>query len=331
MLIGGIDEAGYGPTLGPLCVAMSVFRLSGWDSDKTPDLWSLMESGVCRKPGRGGAADAQGRVAVADSKQLKLSNAVTTTHPLVHLERGVLAFLSQRDGVGIETDEALFRVLGVEGASHRAYAGEAQTLPLAHDEASIAIAGNILRGAMARAGLALVEARCAIVPEARFNAIVRETQNKGETTARAVGAHLRHLVELAEPGERVGVVCDRLGGRASYASLLARELRPRGVEIVEESATRSRYVATLERGRLGAAFLTEGESAHLPVALASMIAKFVRELMMLRFNTFWGNVARGSSIELKPTAGYASDAKRWLRDAHDLLSPADREELVRIA
>jgi ribonuclease HII len=111
------------------------------------------------------------------------------------------------------------------------------------------------------------------------------------------------------------------------------------VTIVEESETRSRY--TVEEGgpgggggvhrRAGVSFLVEGERAHLPVALASMIAKLVRELAMQRFNRSWCEIARArANIELKPTAGYATDAGRWLQDAREVLTRAEREAVVRI-
>ena len=90
LLLAGIDEAGYGPTLGPLCVASSLFRVETHEEGRAPDLWKLLERGVCREPGRSGRTDAKGRVAVGDSKALKLSNSVKSTHPLVNLERAVL-------------------------------------------------------------------------------------------------------------------------------------------------------------------------------------------------------------------------------------------------
>ncbi len=55
-------------------------------------------------------------------------------------------------------------------------------------------------------------------------------------------------------------------------------------------------------------FGQHAEDAHLPVALASMIAKYVRDLMMLRMNRFFGS----RMPELKPTAGYVTDARRYL-------------------
>ena len=50
-------------------------------------------------------------------------------------------------------------------------------------------------------------------------------------------------------------------------------------------------------------FRTKGE-AELPVALASMTAKYHRELAMRAFNDYWCRQVPG----LKPTAGYPQDA-----------------------
>ena len=43
LIYAGIDEAGYGPMLGPLCVASSVFVLDEHDpAGGPPDLWRLL-------------------------------------------------------------------------------------------------------------------------------------------------------------------------------------------------------------------------------------------------------------------------------------------------
>jgi hypothetical protein len=107
------------------------------------------------------------------------------------------------------------------------------------------------------------------------------------------------------------------------------------VEVLEESPEVSRYIVRVVREgqarRAGVMFLTESEDAHLPVALASMTAKYARELMMARFNRYFAALARARGVELKATAGYALDARRWLSEAGAMLTPADREHLVRIA
>lgn len=66
-------------------------------------------------------------------------------------------------------------------------------------------------------------------------------------------------------------------------------------------------------------FEVDADSRHFPVALASMTAKLVRELAMMRFNRYWGD----RLAEIKPTAGYRTDARRWLEDARRLGAPDD--------
>ena len=62
-------------------------------------------------------------------------------------------------------------------------------------------------------------------------------------------------------------------------------------------------------------FEVNADSLHMPVALASMIAKYTRELLMARFNAFF----KQRLPDVRPTAGYAMDAKRWLADVEDHL------------
>ena len=49
----------------------------------------------------------------------------------------------------------------------------------------------------------------------------------------------------------------------------------------------------------------------MPVALASMAAKYLRELSMQAFNAHWSARIPG----LRETAGYPVDAARWRREA----------------
>ena len=340
LLLAGIDEAGYGPTLGPLCVAMSLFRVEEHEANAAPDLWKVLEQGVCREPGRGGRPDAKGRIAVGDSKSLKLSNSVKSTHPLIHLERGVLCF-SRLLGEMPATDADLLDRLGArldrDRAHHPCYGtGPARALPVAQTAGELAIASSLLRSAMERRKVSLEALRVRAISERDINSIITETRNKGETAIFGVGTHLRFLWEHhAGGGEacRLGVVCDRLGGRASYAPMLERELPGSKVEVIEESPARSRYLVTAPGRRMGVAFITESEVAHLPVALASMAAKFVRELAMMRFNDHWNALYREvHGRDIAPTAGYATDARRWLDEiGDDVLGRADRTSLVRLA
>ena len=60
-------------------------------------------------------------------------------------------------------------------------------------------------------------------------------------------------------------------------------------------------------------FRQGADGAELPVALASMLSKYVRELCMIQFNAFWQDRVQG----LKRTAGYPQDAARFLADIRE--------------
>jgi hypothetical protein len=321
LVIAGIDEAGYGPLLGPLCVGMSVLRLEEWEPGApAPDLWRLLKRAVCAKP-----VKSRGRIAIADSKKLKLANDSTARHPLHHLERGVLAFGHALRGLPAD-DAALFEGLGARLDGSEWYGGQGAPLPVAHDAATIAIDANVLCAALEKAGVRVEALACGVVCENEFNRIVKETHSKAEADAAAIGVHLRTLRErFFESGDHVRVVCDRLGGRLSYGMMLERELPGVSVRVLEQSPERCRY--EIEEGRIGFHFMPEAESKHLTVALASMTAKYVRELAMARFNRYWAT----RMPQLKATAGYNTDARRWLADTACTITEREREALVRIA
>jgi len=329
LVYAGIDEAGYGPLLGPLCVGMAVVRVEDWSPGQgPPDLWSMLGRAVCRE-----LRDHRGRIPIADSKRLKLSNSSRTKHPLKHLERGVLAFLSRLIPEPLVTDAALFEALGARLADDPWYRSSERTIPVGGDSDEIRIDGALLGRACAESGVAIASMRCEMVWEGEFNDLVERTGTKAEAVLVAITRHLGTLVgsmqDRASRGDPIKVICDRLGGRTGYGQFLARafDVEPGHVLEVERSPRVSAYRVLTRAGEIAVQFRPEGESSHLPVALASMVAKYARELAMARFNDYWSGLDRS----LKPTAGYRGDASRWLRDAAALLTDADRRSIVRRA
>ncbi len=329
LVLAGIDEAGYGPLLGPLCVGMAALRIDPWrPGDPAPDLWALLDGCICRKP-----SDKRRRIAIEDSKKLKLPNDSRTRHPLTHLERGVHAFLRCL-GRRPETDLRLIESLGAALEPLPWYGGPPLPAPASADLAAMDIAGNVLAAGLAPVGVSVLDLSCAVIGESAFNRAVRTHHTKAAATAIGLAAHLRAAWEQwgpegASDGTGLRIVCDRQGGRTDYAETLAELVPGASVRVREHTDQRSRYDLSAPGRAMTVIFQTEAETAFLPVALASMAAKLARETLMARFNRHW--CAR--LPELKPTAGYTEDARRWLRDAAagGVITAKDREAMIRIA
>lgn len=323
-LYAGIDEAGYGPRLGPLCVGLTLFDLparSANESDAPIDLWRLLKGAVCRDH----AASKRGRLAVADSKELKGVGGASVD-PLFHLERGVLAFESlASDQPAAANEVELLTRLGTRvPGSLEWYAGDS-ALPRGASAEQLRILIAQLQGAAAAAGVRPRLVRCVAVDESTFNERYHHLQNKASVSFGVVGGMLRRLWETTPAGSTLLVAVDRQGGRAFYGPLLSQAIGAKA-DIVEESDQLSVYEVRADR-TMRIEFRVEAEAQHLPVALASMTAKFVRELLMGRFNRYWSGRING----LKPTAGYGTDAGRWLRDVRGHAAAEEIEVMVRKA
>jgi ribonuclease HII len=303
LVYAGIDEAGYGPMLGPLCVACCAFVLDEADpAAGAPNLWSILGDAVCRSK-----SDRRKRIAVDDSKKLKGAKTSRTAHPLKHLERAVLAFAAPEGDLPAD-DAALFDRLGVRVADHPWYASRT-ALPLGQSDEELRIASARLHRAMDSAAARCRLLRCKAIDAQAFNEGVERMGRKSNVNFGAA-MRLADAVWRAWPHAHPRVIVDRQGGRTHYLRQLQMTWPEAQLRIVAESEEVSRYRLDREGSLLTITFRRESETHHLPVALASMAAKYVRELLMLRLNRFF----TGHLPELKPTAGYVQDGRRYLRD-----------------
>lgn len=331
MILAGIDEAGYGPLLGPLVVSATAFDIKGapapLEIDALPCLWKLLKSAVAKK-----SPAKKGRLLIADSKVV---HNLTDGDKL--LERGVLAFLRcslAQDSAHPATLAALLDSCACpnhELAHHPWYAPHTDTLPWLADPGDLAISSNMLAAALASANVRPLALRTAVVSERHFNRLVGGTNNKASALVSITLAHLYHLhTAYGHLGLVVGI--DKQGGRDHYTALLLQSFPDAQLKVLLESEGASSYLLS-EPSPLGPRttvihFREKSERHFLPTALASMLCKYLRQLCMHSFNTWWCSQISG----LKPTAGYYLDGSRWLLDVEPHLPRLGipREALVRI-
>jgi hypothetical protein len=293
----GIDEAGYGPNLGPLVMTSVACRVP--DGLAGRDLWQVLRAAV-RRPGE----PDDGRLLVEDSKVV-----YSTARGLAALETGVLGTLSGCPGAVRSSLAECVGWLAPDGhaelKAERWFSG-ASALPVAAPPDEWAAAAARFTGAVRDAGIEWARVRSVVVCPARFNRLVDEAGSKGAV----LGHGLAELVRWncrGEGAEAVDFFVDKHGGRNTYAPLLQDAFEEGMVVAQTEGMARSTYHLVGAPRPVRVTFQPRADAEHFCVALASMVSKYLREVLMLEFNAFWQTQVPG----LKPTAGYPGDAGRY--------------------
>jgi ribonuclease HII len=286
----GIDEAGYGPNLGPLVQAAVALRLPPGDTAG----WDTLKAVVRRAHEK-----RDSRLLIDDSKK------VYTKGGLEALERGVWAITaaepySLHDFLWSSGEVPQW---GEDLRAETWFDGE-ELLPV-HINAETEWENSAsVRAAFGDRWFGDFR----IVPAPRFNQMVDQFGSKGTILSRGLIELVGSVCDaIPLDGEPLAFACDKQGGRNFYAGIL-QEAFPSGWVVAErESNDESRYrVENLARD-ITITFRPRADGDSVAVALASMFCKYLREVCMRQFNRYWATHVPG----LAPTAGYPVDAKRF--------------------
>lgn len=307
-LLIGMDEAGYGPNLGPLIVGATAWEIPG--DPRQIDLWQAF-AGIVDQ----GVPTDDSHIQIADSKQV-----YSPARGIQNLGQGVLRALAlhRHCALGGDTEPSQSGTAAIDLLSFKKLCGQVGISAVTELDSEPWFAGadlslpatprdtltNRWQERCQSGQIRLRAVRADVVLTRRFNEHTRATDSKGRALSEISMSLLRRVWDECSAADHddVLILADKHGGRNRYHDFLPIVFDDRFIRCLNESQEQSRYRV----GNAEVRFETKSER-HLPVALASMVCKYLRELAMNLFNRFWTDRQPG----LKPTAGYPNDAVRF--------------------
>jgi hypothetical protein len=301
----GLDEAGYGPNLGPLVLSSTACHVP----PRAPKcLWRALSSAV-----RKHEDEDDGRMMIDDSKKVN-----DGPEGLTKLEAGVLTALALKGAPHGTVREYIATVAVGDSADDlgaEPWFNADDLLPAANPPEVLTSIIGILGDASASARLMWGPVRSVVIPAPKFNRLLDEWRLKSGVLASGVIKLLNSTLSL--PGDDpIYITVDKLGGRHFYAPLLNEAFPGGWVRVIREGPERCEYEIEGLGREIHLRFEPRADGTHFNVALASMAAKYLREVCMMQFNRHW--VARLPG--LKPTAGYPGDASRFFEEIRGILA-----------
>ncbi|MCF7958242.1 MAG: hypothetical protein K9M57_07340, partial [Phycisphaerae bacterium] len=288
----GIDEAGYGPLLGPLVVSGAAFEVPD-DLIATP-IWDILGQSVCKN--RKGS---RGRIVINDSKKLHDKSGKQN-----HLQRGTLGCLmnavDQAKSGKSASASALSKLPGTLGEllsimdapifdeleHYPWYRDSAIVEPLPCNPDDIEIAAIALRNDLKNNNLQVLGLWSRPLPVGRYNDLVGVMNNKASVLFH-LASELIYIAWQKYSSQNLNIVIDKQGGRSHYRGKLQKMFPEAQMKILKETETTSSYHLTDSGREMKIHFLAKGDQRQLPIALASMASKYIREMLMGLLNRWF--------------------------------------------
>jgi ribonuclease HII len=156
--------------------------------------------------------------------------------------------------------------------------------------------------------------------------MVNSVKNKASVLFTATSQLIKNAFDNFKADD-LQIIIDRQGGRTHYRKALLTMFPDTDLRILRESQTDSSYELKTDGKYMRLHFVVGADDNFLPVSLASMVSKYVRELLVYNMNRYFV----GFFPDLKPTAGYWKDGLRFIQDLKTNLPHVkyDQNQLIR--
>ena len=300
----GIDEAGFGPILGPLVISSCAFSMPRSMLDA--DLWGVLKKSVGKTKKR-----LLGRLLIADSKK-----AYNKSAGLRHLERTVLTSLKCLDKRPATLTELISFLCPdcLERLNAYPWYENAAEYTLSPEQPDLKIASSVFAGDLAANNIELRGLQSCCLDVATYNTMVNAVNNKANVLFTAICRLIKNAFDNFADDD-LQILIDRQGGRTRYRPSLLRMFPDMQLKIISETAKLSSYELDDDGRKMRLHFAVGADDRFLPVSLASMTSKYLRELMIANINRHF----TGFFPDLKPTAGYWKDGLRFIADLKEHL------------
>ena len=283
----GIDEAGYGPNLGPFVMAGVVAKWNG-KGDWVDAFKSLTRPAKKKQ---------DAKPLVDDSKKAYAKEG------LEGLEKTVASFFNTNQSLGAWLEAK--SVFGISDLSKETwFEPQEDTFLPSLDSTSLY---SINTRNFIEIGFESFDCRFFIQPPLAFNEVVEKEDNKGAVLSKGMINIFRHFEPNFSQNDSIYGFVDKHGGKNNYAATLQNILNQGLILAGQEGASESNYKSLGADQNWNFKILPKADVEYPMVGLASMLAKWMRERLMRQFNSFWAEQVPG----IIPTAGYPGDAPRF--------------------